>query len=122
MSSCNVPQETRGFDHHRWDTYKLRSKEDAPEYRYMPDPNLCILHVSEVNDSLSNGSFFLIFLIGPNTTSERQPSRPCRMPCESVSLTPYEPFGVTQIDIDVLMGLDTGRDIGYGRRRQYQFG
>ncbi len=25
----------------------------------------------------------------------------------------YEPFGVTQIDIDVLMGLDTGRDIGY---------
>ncbi len=83
MSSCNVPQETRGFDHHRWDTYKLRSKEDAPEYRYMPDPNLGILHVLEVIDSLSNGSNFLIFLIGPNTTSERQPSRPAGCPAKA---------------------------------------
>ena len=43
-----VPQETRGFDEHRFETYKLRSKEDAPDYRYMPDPNLGILVLSDV--------------------------------------------------------------------------
>lgn len=29
-------------------TFKLRSKEDAPEYRYMPDPNLPPLILTEV--------------------------------------------------------------------------
>jgi len=43
-----VPQETRGFDEHRFETFKLRSKEDAPDYRYMPDPNLGILVLSDV--------------------------------------------------------------------------
>ncbi|KAG7449509.1 glutamyl-tRNA amidotransferase [Guyanagaster necrorhizus] len=96
MSSRIVPQETRGFDHHRWDTYKLRSKEDAPEYRYMPDPNLGILHVSvaqiqQVMDSLPPF---------PDALRKRL-------------IDTYEAFGVTQTAIDVLMGLDTGRDIGY---------
>lgn len=36
----SVPQETRGFDEEKAETYALRSKEDAPDYRYMPDPNL----------------------------------------------------------------------------------
>ncbi|KAF8622176.1 hypothetical protein AX15_007289 [Amanita polypyramis BW_CC] len=47
-----VLQETRGFDEHRFETYRLRSKEDAPDYRYMPDPNLGTLFLSEkrVND------------------------------------------------------------------------
>ena len=36
----SVPQETRGFDEEKAETYTLRSKEDAPDYRYMPDPNL----------------------------------------------------------------------------------
>ncbi|KAG6820678.1 hypothetical protein H0H93_013196 [Arthromyces matolae] len=40
METASVPQETRGFDEHRFETFKLRSKEDAPDYRYMPDPNL----------------------------------------------------------------------------------
>lgn len=43
-----VPQETRGFDESRVMTFKLRSKEDAPEYRYMPDPNLPPLIVTKV--------------------------------------------------------------------------
>lgn len=43
-----VPQETRGFNEDRQETYKLRSKEDAPDYRYMPDPNLPPLLLTDV--------------------------------------------------------------------------
>lgn len=39
-SGGTVKAETRGFDEHRAETYFLRSKEDTPDYRYMPDPNL----------------------------------------------------------------------------------
>jgi len=44
---ATVPQETRGFDEHSFETYKLRSKEDAPDYRYMPDPNLGVLRITQ---------------------------------------------------------------------------
>ena len=44
-----VPQETRGFDENTFETFRLRSKEDAPDYRYMPDPNLGTLVLSEVS-------------------------------------------------------------------------
>ena len=43
-----VVQETRGFDEDRAETYALRSKEDAPDYRYMPDPNLPPLLLDQV--------------------------------------------------------------------------
>jgi aspartyl-tRNA(Asn)/glutamyl-tRNA(Gln) amidotransferase subunit B len=43
-----VKQETRGFDEQRAQTFKLRSKEDAPDYRYMPDPNLPPLLLTKV--------------------------------------------------------------------------
>jgi aspartyl-tRNA(Asn)/glutamyl-tRNA(Gln) amidotransferase subunit B len=46
--TATVPQETRGFDEHRFETYRLRTKEDAPDYRYMPDPNLGVLIISQV--------------------------------------------------------------------------
>lgn len=36
----SVPQETRGFNEDTGETFTLRSKEDAPDYRYMPDPNI----------------------------------------------------------------------------------
>ena len=50
-SGETVAQETRGFDEDRAETYALRSKEDAPDYRYMPDPNLGVLVVSDVRSS-----------------------------------------------------------------------
>ena len=48
LLDAHVPQETRGFDERRFETYKLRTKEDAPDYRYMPDPNLGVVIVNEV--------------------------------------------------------------------------
>ena len=43
-----VHAETRGFDEARAETVPLRRKEDAPDYRYMPDPNLPPLLLSAV--------------------------------------------------------------------------
>lgn len=42
----NVEQQTRGYDEDVGETFFLRSKEDAPDYRYMPDPNLPPLLIS----------------------------------------------------------------------------
>lgn len=42
-----VPKETRGWDDARGVTYSLRSKEEAPDYRYFPDPDLVPVTVSE---------------------------------------------------------------------------
>jgi len=39
-SGASVPQETRLFDEERRITLPMRSKEDAPDYRYFPDPDL----------------------------------------------------------------------------------
>jgi aspartyl-tRNA(Asn)/glutamyl-tRNA(Gln) amidotransferase subunit B len=35
-----ILQETRGFDADRETTYSIRTKEDADDYRYFPDPDL----------------------------------------------------------------------------------
>jgi aspartyl-tRNA(Asn)/glutamyl-tRNA(Gln) amidotransferase subunit B len=42
-----VDQETRLFDHVRGETRSLRSKEDAHDYRYFPDPDLLPLVLDE---------------------------------------------------------------------------
>ena len=42
-----VVQETRLYDPDRGETRSLRSKEDAHDYRYFPDPDLLPLELSE---------------------------------------------------------------------------
>src|SRR4026209_1808896 len=42
-----VVQETRLFDPDRGETRSMRSKEDAQDYRYFPDPDLLPLEVSD---------------------------------------------------------------------------
>ncbi|CAO3574748.1 unnamed protein product [Mortierella alpina] len=56
-SGILVDQETRGFDALTGETYRIRSKESAPDYRYMPEPDLPRLVLSrsaiqELKDSL----------------------------------------------------------------------
>lgn len=36
----NIEQETRGWDDEKGETYLLRKKESADDYRYLPDPDL----------------------------------------------------------------------------------
>jgi aspartyl-tRNA(Asn)/glutamyl-tRNA(Gln) amidotransferase subunit B len=45
-SGGKVVQETRLWDPHRNETRPMRSKEDAHDYRYFPEPDLPVLHVA----------------------------------------------------------------------------
>ncbi|GMO64617.1 MAG: Asp-tRNA(Asn)/Glu-tRNA(Gln) amidotransferase subunit GatB [Rickettsiales bacterium] len=42
-----IDQETRGWDANGMRTYSMRSKEDAIDYRYFPDPDLAPLNISD---------------------------------------------------------------------------
>ncbi|MCR5501437.1 MAG: Asp-tRNA(Asn)/Glu-tRNA(Gln) amidotransferase subunit GatB [Lachnospiraceae bacterium] len=42
-----VVQETRRFDDNTGESYAMRSKEDAQDYRYFPDPDLVPIDLSE---------------------------------------------------------------------------
>jgi len=46
-SGGEVVQETRLWDEHQGVTHPMRSKEEAHDYRYFPDPDLVAVHVSE---------------------------------------------------------------------------
>ena len=43
----NVVQETRRWDDNKESSYAMRSKEDAKDYRYFPDPDLPPVHISD---------------------------------------------------------------------------
>lgn len=42
-----VTQETRRWDDNKEYSYAMRSKEDAKDYRYFPDPDLPLIHISD---------------------------------------------------------------------------
>ncbi|KAJ2695983.1 hypothetical protein H4R19_005789, partial [Coemansia spiralis] len=42
-----VAQETRGYNAATGETFLMRSKEAAPDYRYMPEPDVPELHISD---------------------------------------------------------------------------
>jgi aspartyl-tRNA(Asn)/glutamyl-tRNA(Gln) amidotransferase subunit B len=46
-SGGEITQETRLFDETKRKTFPMRSKEDAPDYRYFPDPDLLEIELSE---------------------------------------------------------------------------
>ncbi|KAM6496151.1 Glutamyl-tRNA amidotransferase subunit B, mitochondrial [Amanita muscaria] len=91
--TATVPQETRGFDEHSFETYRLRSKEDAPDYRYMPDPNLGTLVLSKERISQICRDFPEL----PSQTRGRL----------------REQFGLPERDIDVLLTIDSERKIPF---------
>ncbi len=49
-----VVQETRGWDENRENTFSQRSKENAHDYRYFPDPDLPKLVISEIPEFSSD--------------------------------------------------------------------
>ncbi|KAF8732591.1 hypothetical protein AX14_004192 [Amanita brunnescens Koide BX004] len=89
--TASVLQETRGFDEHWFETYSLRSKEDAPDYRYMPDPNLGTLVISEerVNDINRNLPEL------PHEARQRL----------------QQQYGLSDRDIEVLLTIDSEREV-----------
>ncbi|TYJ57274.1 glutamyl-tRNA(Gln) amidotransferase subunit B, mitochondrial [Cryptococcus floricola] len=81
--STPILQETRGFNELTLETFSLRSKEEATDYRYMPDSNLPAM------------------IIEPAKLKEGLPE----MPWESVERL-GDDYGVTKRDAETLLGLD----------------
>jgi aspartyl-tRNA(Asn)/glutamyl-tRNA(Gln) amidotransferase subunit B len=46
-SGGKVIQETRRWDDTKFESYAMRSKEDAQDYRYFPDPDLLPVDIAD---------------------------------------------------------------------------
>ncbi|KAK8854557.1 glutamyl-tRNA(Gln) amidotransferase subunit B, mitochondrial [Kwoniella newhampshirensis] len=81
-----LAQETRGLNELTLQTFPLRSKEEATDYRYMPDSNLPAM------------------VIDPAYLTKLRDQLP-EMPWQSVERLMTE-YGVTKRDVETLLGLD----------------
>lgn len=52
-----IEQETRGYDVEFGKTFRLRGKETAHDYRYMPEPDLPTLILTEVSKHIWRDSY-----------------------------------------------------------------
>lgn len=91
-----VPQETRGFDENTFETYLLRSKEDAPDYRYMPDPNLGVLVISQTR-----------------IQEIRENLPPLPWETRSRLLDKFPQLHTKEQSLDVLLHVDNGREVTF---------
>lgn len=89
-SQGRVEQETRGYNESDGTTFRLRGKEDAPDYRYMPDPNLPPILLSEQQIK---------------ELSEELPELP-----DATRTRLGQQYGLTSRDVNVLMRLGSEDD------------
>jgi aspartyl-tRNA(Asn)/glutamyl-tRNA(Gln) amidotransferase subunit B len=79
-----ITQETRRYDEKSDQTTVMRSKEDAADYRYFPDPDLCRVEISEEEIAEIRASI-------PRMAEERKQEY-----IERFSLTDYEAERLTE--------------------------
>lgn len=106
-ASPQVEQQTRGFDATDGTTHLLRSKADAPDYRYMPDPELAPLVVPSVGANKDwRGIFacnqYLICL--QDVLNELQASLPDLPDAVRARLESQFGLGSREVDIIVRLG------------------
>jgi len=77
-SGGKVTQETRLYDAHRGQTYSMRSKEEAHDYRYFPEPDLMPLVLYEKS------------LAEIRTTLPELPDARRKRMVEEYGITPYD--------------------------------
>jgi aspartyl-tRNA(Asn)/glutamyl-tRNA(Gln) amidotransferase subunit B len=80
-----IRQETRGWNESKGETYPMRSKEDADEYRYFPEPDLPPLVISPVMIEAERGELKLL----PKTL--RQTLAEAKMPGREAEVLVREP-------------------------------
>lgn len=83
-SGGTLVQETRRFDEKTGQTYSMRSKEDASDYRYFPDPDLVPVRVTREEVEAIRKTI-------PRMADERKASY-----MEMYQLTPYEAERLTE--------------------------
>ena len=86
-----VVQETRRWDDNEGESYAMRSKEDAQDYRYFPDPDLVPISLSD--DYL-------------NEIKARQPEFRDEKKARYIS-----EFGLPEYDVDIITGSKSMADI-----------
>lgn len=89
-SGLPITPETRGFDEDRVETFSLRGKESTPDYRFMPDPNLGPLTITQ------------------NELDEVRKVMPATPLQEAVALAK---LGLNDREIDILFTADSNREV-----------